>query len=178
MSQTEPKFLPYSKLRMHSHGGIFRQNEIPVGHIISLPLPTLRFGVPGYILFAAPALRSPGEATRQFPPDRWWVLDAGNAHVLVYAQTKSLPMSGGAIFEEIEIPPSSQTIREMKAELEQIEKLMDQVAPIFFTGKQVESSVNDQLRQHLNGALPRQIQGIYQSMAPDFYQWLTQPAKG
>ena len=79
--------LKYSEVRRRLMTLAIVVSDVPVEAAVSLPMPTRRWARPGYGVFAAPAVRLPGRAPIQGPPDRWWLLFNGpiECRLLVYA---------------------------------------------------------------------------------------------
>src|SRR5215471_18837736 len=98
MTETK-RWIKSRELGRHHSLDALRTTDIPVGYLLSLPLPTRRCGRPGYALFASATSRRPGEPRQQQAPDRWFVIDAVTGHLLIYALTTVLPFGDAATWE-------------------------------------------------------------------------------
>lgn len=151
-----------------------RQYEIPVSHAISLALPTRRLGLEGYARFASPAERDPDKPLRQLPPDRWWVFSAVDSHLLLYAQCAHLPLASDCIFDVVTFAENETPLSVVKRRLEEIDALMEDLAPVFFTSEPGEASLRARLLRLLRQHLPDGLIAQYRALAPDFLAWLEQ----
>jgi hypothetical protein len=151
---------------------MLRQAEIPVEHAISLPLPTKRLPDPGYVFFASPAIRSPKEPIEQGAPDRWWVVDARNGRLMIYALWKVMPFDRSVSWTTQTLPIPVQTLEEQQAALESIESLIDTLAVAFFTNEAGEQAMRKALLEALETFLPAPLLPQYRTFAPDFFAWL------
>lgn len=149
-----------------------RLAEVPREHAVSLPLPTKRWGVPGFACFASPALRSPGKPLSQSPPDRWWVVDARNGHLLLFALTTAQPFAVGASWGTVTLPPQTRSLDEMRQDRARLEDLLSEQATQFFRGERGDSSARQKLREALERHVPEALLPQYRALAPDFHEWL------
>lgn len=83
----QPVLLPYTKVRKKAKHSDMQMSTLPVGHAISLPMPTLRWDTPAFAVFSGPALHQPGSFPHYGVPDRWWALNAHSARLLAYNLT-------------------------------------------------------------------------------------------
>jgi hypothetical protein len=168
----EVRVISYKQFCAEERKHPLRQYEIPVSHSISLAIPTLRLGIPGYARFASPAERAPDKPLRQYPPDRWWVFSAVDSHLLLYVQCASFPMGPDCTFDVVTLEENESPMSTVRERLEEIEALMDEVAPAFFRAEPgapaLRSRLLHLLHQHLSEALLPQ----YRVLAPDFFAWL------
>src|SRR5947209_18594491 len=114
MSDSGKLYLSYKEMRKNQRIHMLRQAEIPVEHAISLPLPTQRLPDPGYVFFASPAIRRPKEPMEQGAPDRWWVVDAHNGQLLIYALWEVMPFARGVSWTTQTLPTPVQTLEEQQ----------------------------------------------------------------
>ena len=166
------ELISFEQLAKRRGNDAVKQQEIPDTHAIALGLPTLRAQRPGYAFFAAPALRVPGQLQVQDAPDRWWVISAENAKLLMYAQQDVLPFSGNTQFGRQELTPPQCTLEELKARLKRVRELLDAAAPKFFHGEAMDKEERVRISELLNFLIPQQLQPQCRELVPDFYQWL------
>ena len=164
--------IPYDQLVKRRGTDALRQQEIPETHAISLGLPTLRAGRPGYAFFAAPALRVPGKPQIQDAPDRWWVVSANDAKLLLYALNDALPFSEHGESGKQELTPPDCTLEVLKARLKHLGDLVGGVAPKFFRHEFEEKGVRTQILGLLDSSVPPELRTQYKELVPDFYMWL------
>lgn len=168
----QPTILSYSEIRKRQRTHMLRQMEVPTEHTVSLPLPTRRWGAPAYACFASPALRRPGTPAVQGAPDRWWVVDARNGHLVVFALWTAVPFAPGAQWDSATLPPPTGGIGEVKSLVETIELLMEALAPAFFTDQPGDAEAMQALAQALRAHVPEPLWPQYQALVPDFFAWL------
>jgi hypothetical protein len=147
-------------------------SEIPVEHAVSLPIPTNRWGGPGYAFFASPALRRPGQPVRQDAPDRWWVVSARGGGGIVYALWKAVPFAEGDGWGGVTLPAVASTIAELKQALARIGGLMDTLAPAFFAGEAGDAGARESLSRELASFIPGLLMPQYRALASDFFEWI------
>jgi hypothetical protein len=150
-----------------------RLKEVPTEHLVSLALPTMRFGEPAYVWFAAPARRRPGEPMRLSPPDRWWALTAHGATLLLYARTVIVPMGleqEAPASAEWRTPPG-EDVTARAVRLRALEAVMATVSQDFFAGRPATAgaALAAELEAATGGA---ELAPFYRAMAPDFWAWL------
>jgi hypothetical protein len=154
-----------------------RQNDllkfvVPVEDAVSLPLPTLRCHAPGFASFASAAVRTPGQPAEQDVPSRWWVLEAKSGKLLLYAVTQSMPFSDDKSWKPITIESRFASIAEMQKTQQQIEGLVDELAPLFFAHQQAAAEKRAALLEALNRYVSPELMPQYQALVPDFFKWL------
>jgi hypothetical protein len=154
-----------------------RQNDllkfvVPVEDAVSLPLPTLRCHAPGFASFASAAVRTPGQPAERDVPSRWWVLDAKNGELLLYAVTQAAPFSDGNAWKPIAVQSRFASIAEMKKTQQEIEGLVDELAPLFFAHQQADAEKRTALLDALNRYVSPELMPQYQALVPDFFKWL------
>jgi len=166
------KVLPYAELRARQRTHPVRQTEVPVEHAVSLPLPTRRWGQPGYAFFAAPASRAPDRPPVQAAPDRWWVVDAQAGNLIVYALCSALPLVTDVRWTESPLPPVTSSLDELRKALHDIETRMDVIGPQFFSSGPSDAGGRRTLADALRAYLPQPLQPQYRALTPDFFAWL------
>ena len=172
MNTVETKWLSYSDIRQRQRNSPLRQAEIPVEHAVSLPMPTLRFGIPVYAGFASPAQRQPQQPMRQGAPDRWWAVDARSGHLLLYANVTIVTIAPDAHWETVTLPPVECSVGELRQGLAQIEEKMNGLVPVFFAGQAGDKADREALATALLKILPDPLIPQYRAVAPDFFAWL------
>jgi hypothetical protein len=172
MAETQLRYLTFKEVRERLKTHALRVTEIPVEHAISLPLPTKRWGGPGYALFASPALRRPGQPLEQGAPDRWWVIDAFTGRLLVYAMAKAIPIDEKSALTTVSIPPLAGSVEEARRGATRVEELLDRLSPDFFRGEAGDQTARGELKQALGTALPPALQLQHRALVPDFFAWL------
>jgi len=165
--------LRYSQARAELAGHPLSIAEIPVGHEISLPVPTLRFSEPGYAWFAAPARRRPGHPLVLGAPDRWWALGAARRGLLTYARTAAVPFTSEPLDpQRAELPPVTRDLEAIAEDLRLLESLGDRAVPGFFAGEPGDPALRADLLAVLTAQVTPLVTGWYQALAPDFFAWL------
>ncbi len=135
--------LSYQEFRKRQATHMLRQTEIPVEHAISLPLPTLRWNRPAYIAFASPAIRRPNQPMQQGAPDRWWVCDASNGKLIIYALWDALPYAEHVERNWMTLPPIPYSVAQLQEQIASIELLMTETASALFAQKAGEKATRD-----------------------------------
>ena len=148
-----------------------RNAEIPEEYSLSIPLPTLRFGVPAYAGYSSPASRSPKNPTRQSPPAQWWLLDAVSGRLLLFAACRIYPFTDQT-FAEFTHPVPALSMEEMEADWEQFTRLMEELAPLFLSGVDAEKQSRQALAEGFPKNFPEPLLLQYHALAPDFFTWL------
>jgi hypothetical protein len=165
--------LRYGQARAELAGHPLSVAEIPVGHEISLPVPTLRFGEPGYAWFAAPARRRPGQPLVLGAPDRWWALGAARRGLLAYGRTSAVPFSPEPLAPaRAELPPIARDLEAIGEDLRLLESLGDRAVPAFFAGEPGDPALRGDLLGVLTAHVTPPLTGWYRALAPDFFSWL------
>ncbi len=167
-------FISYYSLRQRLQQHYLFIEEVPTEAAKSLPLPSLRFGVPGWAQFSSPSKRSVGQPAIQNPPDRWWVVDAWQCNLVVYALTSAVSFSSARDWKTEILPQIKSSLEEYKNQLIEVERRLDELAPAFFAGQVVELSARLQFLQLLLEYLPRPLHPQYKALTPDFFEWLNQ----
>ena len=170
MERPQPRPLGYSEVHKKAHAHLLRRAEIPVEHYVSLPLPTCRLGEPCYAFFASPALRRPGQPTRQGAPDRWFALAAHGARLLTYNLCRVVPFGDG--FAEVELPAPAATIAELRQLVTDVDAMGDVLAPEFFADKDAERETAAAFLDALGALVQEPLLAQYRALAPDFFAWL------
>lgn len=147
------------------------RSEVPVEYEKSLPLPTLRWGMPAYASYASSAARVPGQPLRLGSPNRWWLVDARTGHLLQYALCQVTAFSNQSWGEEA-IPASLETMTERQQKIDSILLQMDKQSPRFLSGSPGDPGERGRLAGALKEYLPKPIIAQYRSLAPDFFAWL------
>jgi hypothetical protein len=165
------RWIKSRELGRHHSFSALRTTDIPVGYLLSLPLPTQRCGRSGYAFFASPSSRRPGEPLQQQVPDRWFVTDAATGHLLIYALTTVFPFGDASTWEAAIISPSQPQGEERRLSEQTLDQ-MDRIAPAFFEGQTVEAQDRRRMLELLQALLANQLLPQYWSLAPDFFAWL------
>lgn len=166
-----PTLISYLGALRGSRNGATREVDVPIGHAVSLPLPTLRFGMPAYATFASPAVREPEKLVVQGPPDRWWLLDARSGTVAIFALCVVHPFAK-VQFTKVTLPRPAATVAELRQELKEIQAQLDTLAPLFLRGEQGEAEARHKLHRALMARIPQVLWPQYEALAPDFLAWL------
>jgi hypothetical protein len=168
----EQELIGYQEICRRRTSDTLRHQEVPDTHAVTLPLPTLRLKEPGFAQMAAPALRRPGSPQVQGPPDRWWVVSAENAKLLLYARCGVLPFASVEEFTKQELVAPAGTIEELKARQQELSAQLDALSPAFFHGhlapKPERAHLLDVFRSFISPGLYTQ----YRALVPDFFSWL------
>lgn len=172
MEETQTRWLSYTEFLQKERDLPVRQYEIPLEHAISLPMPTKRWGVPGYAAFSSPALRRPGQLVEQGPPHRWWVVDARTGRLIIYALWKAIQYAQGVNWTTVRLPSVNCTMDEWRQRLSNIKELMDKLVSPFFVGTPGDANTRRELADALKVYLPDPILPQYQVLTPDFFAWL------
>jgi hypothetical protein len=149
-----------------------RQYDVPVTHAISLAVPTLRAGIPGYARFASPAQRVPGKPQVQGIPDRWWIFSAIDGRLICYALYAAFPFAPGYSFDTVELTAPSITIAAIQKRLKDIETLLDLNASLFFECKSGDRTARSRLHELITQQVSELLEPQYRALAPDFFAWL------
>jgi hypothetical protein len=161
----------YSDMQAWFRQHPLRQSEIPTEHVVSLPLPTLRWGEAAYVYFAGPAERRSGEPSRHGPPDRWWAFRGRGGQVLFYALSRifSLAPAGWAAASPA---PAAESVIKLQQMVRDIEQMMNVVVPDFFEGAPGDALVREALAGVMTRFLGPPLLEFYAALAPDFFGWL------
>jgi hypothetical protein len=161
--------MDYATLRARMQRHPVMTAEVPTGHTVSLPLPTLRCGAPGLAAFAAPADRS-GGALRQGPPDRWWVIDAATTRLVVYALTRAAPLLPDAPGPLAAIPPLALSMATFKLRVDALDAILDVAAAQFWRGEVTQDGAA--IAAAITDVVVAPLLPAYRSLTPDFFEWL------
>lgn len=170
MDLPEPKWLSYQRVRQQMQR--IRSIEVPVEFAVSLPMPTLRWGTAAFAHFAAPAIREPEGPTTQASPDRWWMIDARNAHLIVYALCDVVAFATNTKFDRAIIHSEGVTIEHIRERHQQLDQAMNDVVPQFFAGQAGAQDSRRHVAALLVAVIPQSLMPIYRSLTPDFFNWL------
>jgi hypothetical protein len=174
MNGTTPVYLTCTEVRKRLRTHFLLQSEVPTEYALSFPIPTRRWGNPGYALFASPALRVLGRQKEQGAPDRWWVMGAQNGHLLAYALCSAVPFTTENWPSSV-LSPLTGTIAGLRDATGKLEKSMDAQSSAFFHGEAGIPARLEELKQALTAVLPRELLPQYRALAPDFWNWLEAP---
>ncbi|MFB6894180.1 hypothetical protein ACFCX4_33275 [Kitasatospora sp. NPDC056327] len=191
---------PYAQARKEFAEHPLRQSYVPLEHYVSTPLPTLRWGGPGYAAFAAPAVRAPRQPLRIDAPDRWWAIGAERPRLLAYALVPAVPFTDAPLGGPVTVTPGGRTLAESREDHRAFDELMDLAAPAFFAtgpaaaaepggtdasaegagpagaaepaGQRHDPTVRADLAALLPLVLPREVHPWARALAPDFFAWL------
>ncbi|WP_030774636.1 MULTISPECIES: hypothetical protein [unclassified Streptomyces] len=167
---------PYEQIRKEFAEHPLRRSEVPVEHFVSPPLPTLRWGVPGFAVFASPALRRPRQPLQVDAPDRWWALAAGGGGaLLVYATTRALPSSAsGAPGGPVTVARTGRPISALREDQRLLDDLLDRCLPDFFAARSGDPGERAELASMLPLLLAPELTPWARDLTPDFFSWLEQ----
>ncbi|MFJ3977261.1 hypothetical protein [Streptomyces sp. NPDC090021] len=170
----QPPGRPYEQIRKEFAEHPLRRSEVPVEHFVSPPLPTLRWGVPGFAVFASPALRRPRQPLRVDTPDRWWALAAGGGDLLVYATTRALPPASDAPAGPVTVAPTGRPISALREDQRLLDDLLDRCLPDFFAESSGDPGGRAELASMLPLLLAPELIPWARDLTPDFFSWLEQ----
>lgn len=177
LASTDTHRLTWSGCRTLLRDHWLRRSEIPLGHIVSLPIPTMRLGAPGFAFFAAAPVREPSQAWRLSPPDRHGVVAADGAALLLYARTSAVPLATtGTVWSTVMAPASKESPQTLSARLLSLEPIMDQAAEAFFDC--APARLGPMLASELEAVVGATVFPFYEALAPDFIAWLMTDGQG
>jgi hypothetical protein len=149
-----------------------RESSVPTEGDISLPMPTLRWGVPVYAVFAGPAIMMPPEPVELGTPVYWWALDARRLKLLAFAQTEVVPFADNLTPSRVTISKPAGSIAEADDDQDRLANLMDAAVPAFFTGEPGDPSLRATLLTELTTVHLYEAEPWYRALAPDWFAWL------
>jgi len=148
-----------------------RRSDIPAEAAVSLPLPTLRFGGPGFQFHAGAMLRDPAGTIRREPPDCHWAFAAQGGRLLYYARSRAIPLEpAGAGWTAVSMDRPSLDVRALRERFQAFGPIMDQACERFFDGAPADFAADLLAELELLAGPP--VMPFYRAMAPDFWQWL------
>lgn len=162
----------YTEFIKHEQKHKIHESEISLQHYVSLPIPWVKDSHPYYILFAAPALRKPGQPMQVGSTDRWWMMDAKNCDLVVYALCSVFPFSGFTAHNPLTIPVSTLSIQEIRQKQNSFEVLMNDLVPNFFKGLSAEKTTRKAAGELFASLVPNELIWEYRRLAPQFFEWL------
>lgn len=162
----------YDQVRKEFTTHRLTRDEVPVGHFVSLPLPTLRWARPGYAAFAAPSQRQPGRPQILGAPDRWWVIDAERHTLLAYNLIAAKSFADTPLTGPLTLALVGRPLASVREELRVLDEVMTQAAPRFLGGEPPERAERDELGELLPLVLRAELLPWYAGLAPDFFGWL------
>jgi hypothetical protein len=160
----------YAEIRAGQGKFALRRFEVPVGHAISLPLPTLRWNEPAFAFSASPARHLPGKPPLQFAPDRHWAIAAHGGALIVYALARAVPLGPAAMPGPVEVAPVAASVAETEKRLSEWDVLMTKATVEFFEGRQ--PSERDAVKDAFRGLVAEPLWPFYRELTPDFWQAL------
>jgi hypothetical protein len=166
------EYLRCEELGARQSVSFLRQYEIAITHALSLPVPTMRGHSPGYITFAAPALRRPGKPQIQEAPDRWWIYSALDGRLVTYALCSAIPLANGTTFESHELPLPEHGLAELKGLQSSAFSLLDILSPHFSCKEPGDTARRKRLIEILMTFISLPLLPQYRAAAPDFFGWL------
>jgi hypothetical protein len=165
--------LAYPRIRAAIGEHPLRTGEIPVEHEMSLPLPTRRWGLPGFAVFAGAAVRRPRQPLRLSAPDRWLLVDAARARLIAYNLTSAVPFATAPLEGPVEVAPSGRTLAEVREDQKALGELIGDLAPVFLAGSAAAGDARRTALLHtLDAVLPAATRPWYEALTPDFFAWL------
>lgn len=164
--------LPYFEIRKRLQVHPLILEEISTSHAVSLPLPTLRWGLPAWLQWAAPAVRRPGSPVIHSPPDQWWAVDAVHGRMILFAKVAVWPIPGTQDWEPETLPTMGISLMGYKAQLAGAEQCLASLAPVFLTRQSGEPAEKAAGLAALRVYLPVPLQRQYRAIAADFFDWL------
>lgn len=172
MGEAPQLFLKYSTIRELPDVRQLRAAEVPIEHAVSLALPTCRWQGPGYVQFAAPAIRSEAAGISQAKPDRWWVIDARTGQLLLYALIAVHAPDGSADWATFTLASPGRSAQDQGRLLNDIGNHLDALAEPFFTHQVGAAQERQELSRLLNAFIPEPLGPQYRCFASDFFRWL------
>jgi hypothetical protein len=166
--------LGYAQARKAFAEHAVHRAEVPVEHMISLPMPTAWWGPPGYAGFACATRRRPGEPQTVAGPDRWWLLGARRGELIAYALTSALPFGGPPATERVTLSPVTRPVAAILEDLRVIDETMERAAGPFFAGEPGDAALRADLGEMIRAQVPPEILGWCRELTPDFFSWLGQ----
>ena len=173
----ETKQTVYAQVRRNQMISPLRTECVPVGHYVSLPLPTRRYGEPGFIAFAAPAQRVAEGPATVGPVDRWWVVAAAGCRPMAYALAGVQP----DWTRDIESPSGEPATADAELTLEERRQALgvlqdvlmsDELLEAFFAGQSFAQDNRRAVLNTLSLLIPAELAPTYRAMASDFLTWL------
>lgn len=164
--------LTYGQARSWQRTNAVRMAEVPVEHAVSLPLPTRRWGGAGYAQFAAPAVRLPEQPVQNGAPDRWWVFDAQDGRLHIYACTSAVPFAAGQTFGAVALPPVTGTLDELRRKHGELDAALAAVIEDFFAERAGDPAARKHAAELLRDVIPQPLFPVYRALVPDFFAWL------
>lgn len=150
-----------------------RHHEVPTEHAVSLPVPTLRWSVPAFAGFAAPAVRRPGEPLRMNDPDRWWALTVDGRGLVAYGLTAAVPFStADDLPARAEVDRGGRSLAAHQEDVRRLDELMDAAVVPFLTGAPLGTTARVDLHEALVAVITPSVLPWYRALAPDFFGWL------
>ena len=175
-STTNTGRLSYADARRLFGTHPIRISEIPVEHAISLPVPTLRCGVPGYAGFAGPARRSPRAPLELRRPDRWFTFSAQRGSLVLYSLVTAVPFTENLSPEQVTLPPVTRSLAAVEEDLRMLDTLMDRAAGEFFAARPGDKDLATDLLAVLTAHVSPLVMDWYKALGWDFFSWLEQAA--
>jgi hypothetical protein len=175
-STTKTGWLSYADARRQFGTHPIRISEIPVEHAISLPVPTLRCGVPGYAGFAGAARRVPRAPLQLRRPDRWFVLGAQRGSLVLYALVTAVAFTEELSPEQVTLPPVTRSLAAVEEDLRMLDTLMDRAAGEFFAARPADKDLATDLLAVLTAYVSPLVMHWYKGLGGDFFRWLEQAA--
>jgi hypothetical protein len=163
---------PYPDVRKRARSIAVRREQVPVGHEVSHPLPTLRWRMPAFACFAAPAVRRPGTPLRIGAPDRWWLISASDLGLAAYALTRALPFTDEPHHGATTVTPTGRSEHEAAADLEALDELMTEAVPAFFDNRGTNPALRADLESVLAAVVAPELLRTCRLLVPDFFSWL------
>lgn len=174
MAQTpdsEPFVPSYAKAKQNLIQGMLRQSELPIGHYLSLLVPTTRWGEPGFAFFASPCIRRLDGPSEQAAPDRWGVL-AVRDQLILYARVVALPLPGKVSSGVRVLRSTDATVQEVQTNLARLEEIMEMAAPVFFARQPITEETRRVLQVAFSQVVPEPLLSDYRALSPEFFDWL------
>ncbi len=171
-SATLENLLSYSQILVRQKTGSLRASEIPTEFQVSLPMPTLRSGEPGFAFFANATSSLFTSPITHSPPDRWWIVNADNGRLALYALVRVQAFAPEIPLDRVTLPPETRTVAQVVADAEAITQQMNGLAPLFFAGEAGDQEARKALLQKLTIHLTAPMLPSYRALTPDFFAWL------
>lgn len=155
-----------------------RRSEIPIEFLISLPMPTLRWGKPVWTCFAAPTVIDPGQ-NRIGLPDRWCAVDALTGSLAAYVMEDVIPaarVTGAAVASKengtIDLGPVLKSVDEQQRDLARLAQTLDRLCASFFEGRSLRDAEREEIAAALAAKIPEPLMPFYNRLSPDFFDWI------
>lgn len=173
LSNVNSVYLGYSEIHSRTIRHPLIASELPTGYVTSLGLPTKRWHVAAYAYFSSPATTPREGVYTQSPPAMWWIIDAKNADLLVYARVTAMPFARDEdLGEPVSIVSAGETLQAFNSRRERIWELIEMTATSFFDDRPADTDLKHELAALLRRHIPGAVVRYYELLSSDFFRWL------